>query len=72
MFGGVAFDPGLNASGTPTERTAGPLWFRKMDKNRDGEVSRREFLGEVAQFEKIDQNHDGFIDLSEALLVVAE
>ena len=72
VFGGVAFDPGLNASGTPTERTAGPLWFRKMDKNRDGEVSRREFLGEVAQFEKIDQNHDGFIDLSEALLVVAE
>ena len=24
---------------------AGPSWFRKMDRNRDGDISRREFLG---------------------------
>ena len=46
-----------------------PLWFRKMDRNRDGEVSPREFLGPLAQFENIDANHDGGIDATEAAAV---
>ncbi len=58
---------GVNQTGALSERTSGPIWFRKMDKNRDGEVSQREFLGEIAEFEKRDRNHDGFIDLAEAL-----
>jgi hypothetical protein len=29
----------------PAEAKAGPLWFRKMDRNGDGFVSRREFPG---------------------------
>ena len=58
---------GMNQAGVPTERTSGPLWFRKMDKNRDGEVSQREFLGELATFEALDRNHDGFIDLTESV-----
>jgi Ca2+-binding EF-hand superfamily protein len=48
------------------ERTAGPLWFRKMDKNRDGDVSRREFLGTDAEFKAIDTDGDGLISAAEA------
>ncbi|MFI5456912.1 MAG: hypothetical protein ACHRXM_15815 [Isosphaerales bacterium] len=45
---------------------AGPSWFRKMDRNRDGDVSRREFLGPRADFERLDRDHDGLIDAEEA------
>jgi Ca2+-binding EF-hand superfamily protein len=44
----------------------GPLWFRKMDRNGDGDVSRREFLGTDEQFKKIDTDGDGLISLEEA------
>ena len=67
-FGGnVAVANAMNLAGQPAERTVGPIWFRKMDKNRDGEVSQREFLGELTRFEELDRNTDGFIDLAEAL-----
>jgi Ca2+-binding EF-hand superfamily protein len=51
---------------TVRERTAGPLWFRKMDVNGDGDVSRREWLGSEEDFRRIDTNGDGLIDLDEA------
>jgi Ca2+-binding EF-hand superfamily protein len=44
----------------------GPLWFRKMDRNHDGDVSRREFLGPRADFDRLDLDKDGLIDASEA------
>jgi Ca2+-binding EF-hand superfamily protein len=47
-------------------RTRGPLWFRKMDRNRDGDVSRREFLGSDELFRKIDTDGDGLISVEEA------
>ena len=50
----------------PRAASAGPLWFRKMDRNGDGVVSRREFLGPKEQFDRIDRNGDGLIDLDEA------
>jgi Ca2+-binding EF-hand superfamily protein len=52
-------------AGTPRP-PAGPLWFRKMDRNRDGDVSRREFLGTDEEFRKLDTDGDGLISLQEA------
>ena len=45
---------------------AGPLWFRKMDRNHDGDLSPREFLGSREDFDRLDANHDGLIDAKEA------
>jgi Ca2+-binding EF-hand superfamily protein len=50
----------------PPVPTRGPLWFRKMDRNRDGFVSRREFLGTREEFDRIDTDGDGLIDPEEA------
>ena len=49
-----------------TSRLPGPLWFRRMDRNRDRDVSRREFLGTAEQFEQADTDGDGLIDSQEA------
>jgi Ca2+-binding EF-hand superfamily protein len=46
-------------------RTA-PLWFQKMDRNQDGDISPREFLGSDEDFRKIDADGDGLISGVEA------
>jgi len=50
----------------PVRSTAGPMWFRKMDRNGDGDVSRREFIGTDEEFAAIDTDGDGLISLEEA------
>jgi Ca2+-binding EF-hand superfamily protein len=50
----------------PVPPTAGPVWFRKMDRNGDGDVSPREFLGTPEEFRRIDTDGDGLIDAQEA------
>ncbi len=52
--------------GSPAAGGSRPKWFTAMDSNRDGDVTRREFLGAQAQFDALDRNHDGFIDAAEA------
>ncbi len=41
-------------------------WFQTMDRNRDGDVSRREFTGSIEIFSKLDQNRDALISPEEA------
>ena len=56
---------GMN-SGPRPPLGRGPVWFQRMDRNRDGDVSRREFLGSDALFRRIDTDGDGLISLDEA------
>ncbi|MFM7058081.1 MAG: hypothetical protein ACKO2P_14275 [Planctomycetota bacterium] len=50
----------------PDSSLAGPVWFQRMDRNRDGDVSAREFPGTPDMFDKLDANHDGLINAAEA------
>lgn len=53
-------------TGPPPPKSNAPKWFTHMDRNGDGDVTLREFLGEREQFKKLDANSDGFIELTEA------
>jgi Ca2+-binding EF-hand superfamily protein len=63
-------------SGTPVATRPTPKdqpeWFTRMDRNGDGDVTLKEFLGEKADFEKLDTNNDGFIEPGEAKAAKAE
>ena len=52
--------------GTGPKIPKGPLWFRKMDRNGDGDISLKEWLGTEDQFRRIDENGDGLISVAEA------
>jgi Ca2+-binding EF-hand superfamily protein len=52
--------------GVRRTRLAGPLWFQRMDRNRDGDISWREFLGPRTKFDAVDTDHDGLISKDEA------
>jgi Ca2+-binding EF-hand superfamily protein len=54
------------ARSQPSAPAVGPVWFQKMDRNHDGEVSLREFLGPLEVFRRLDTNGDGRLDIHEA------
>ena len=60
--------PGMNSPVTARLRNQsdGPPWFRRMDRNQDGDITWREFLGSREQFTKLDRSGDGLINRSEA------
>jgi Ca2+-binding EF-hand superfamily protein len=66
LAGQVVDPPGYGPATRGPVPQRGPLWFRKMDRNNDGVVSRREFLGPKSEFDRIDKNGDGLIDPDEA------
>ncbi len=55
----------MSTPGRPRSRQ-GLEWFRQMDRNRDGDISHREFLGPRTQFDRLDRDQDGLIDAEEA------
>ena len=46
--------------------TQGPEWFQRMDRNQDGDVTWKEFLGPRATFDQFDTDRNGLIDATEA------
>lgn len=51
---------------------AKPAWFVHSDFNRDGDVSRREFLGPVERFSVLDADGNGYLSAREAEALGAE
>ncbi len=62
LLDALAYGPAAEAA----RHRRGPVWFQKMDRNSDGDVSPAEFLGGVDEFQKIDADGDGLIDADEA------
>jgi Ca2+-binding EF-hand superfamily protein len=63
--GRVVFVQSRTTSVAGGQRSA-PLWFQKMDRNQDGDISPREFLGSDESFRKLDADGDGLISVTEA------
>jgi Ca2+-binding EF-hand superfamily protein len=70
MMNGMNADRG-DAILPGVENLQGPEWFRRMDRNQDGDVTRREFLGTADHFQQIDTDGDGLLSSAEALAVIA-
>jgi Ca2+-binding EF-hand superfamily protein len=64
QLSGFSAPPGAVPASPPP--LSGPIWFRKMDRNGDGDVSAREFLGTAEDFRRLDTDGDGLISLDEA------
>lgn len=68
MMSGMQMMPGQSPDAIIPGRDSlsGPEWFRRMDRNQDGDLSQREFLGTPEQFRKLDADNDLLINAEEA------
>lgn len=55
-----------SSPGVRPQQAGGPAWFTKMDRNGDGDVSQREFLGPAYVFARLDKDFNGLLDANEA------
>ncbi len=62
----LATPASLSKAPVAARSAKGPAWFQAMDKNGDGFVSPREFLGPAELFRQLDRNGDGLISVEEA------
>jgi Ca2+-binding EF-hand superfamily protein len=65
-FAAGGFSSRMAFGARPVAPKRGPVWFQKMDRNGDGDVSPREWLGTLEEFRRIDTDGDGLIDADEA------
>ena len=68
----VPFVIGETSTDRPMSRGSAPVWFRKMDRNNDGDISPREWLGTDEEFRAIDTDGDGLISVEEAIAFEAK
>lgn len=47
-------------------KSVGPSWFQRWDRNNDGDLTWREFLGPRSEYERLDADGDDLIDVEEA------
>jgi Ca2+-binding EF-hand superfamily protein len=58
--------PANRAPAEAAKNSGPPEWFTRMDRNGDGDLTLKEFLGDKEQFQSLDSNQDGFIEPKEA------
>lgn len=61
--------PGVVAAAKP--RPIGPIWFQRWDRNNDGDITWREFLGPRDAFDTLDADRDELLDPQEAAAAVS-
>jgi Ca2+-binding EF-hand superfamily protein len=55
-----------------TTQAEAPAWFTRMDANKDGDISPREFLLGRAKFDELDADKDGLISPEEGTAATAK
>jgi len=64
--------PGPGGTGPPGMRCGGPMrgnrpgFVKRLDRDGDGRISRKEFDGPADAFDRVDANRDGYLSESEA------
>lgn len=65
LFGRVD-RPDAQTPAVSLRSSGGPIWFQRMDRNGDGDLTWDEFLGPREVFEQLDSDQDGLLDQTEA------
>ncbi len=66
LFGAGPMPMAADRRAVPARQPVGPVWFQRMDRNLDGDLTWNEFLGPRDAFDALDADRDGLIDPQEA------